>query len=84
MERKDVGLMEQLVHAAGGGGGGSKELKSQEPLHGSKGPFVPAGDVVLYAPAGMAVGYGVLVKVAAAELVVWSQCGSLVAACCGS
>jgi hypothetical protein len=36
--------------------------------------------VVPYAPVEMAVGYGVLVKVAAAELVVWSQCGSWVAA----
>jgi hypothetical protein len=35
-----------------------------------------AGDAVLRAPVEIAVGYGVLAKVAAAELVVWSQCGS--------
>jgi hypothetical protein len=35
-----------------------------------------ACDVVLCAPVEIAVGYGVLAKVAAAELVVRSQCGS--------
>jgi CRISPR/Cas system-associated exonuclease Cas4 (RecB family) len=35
-----------------------------------------AGYAVLRAPLEIAVDYGVLAKVAAAELVVWSQCGS--------
>jgi hypothetical protein len=37
-----------------------------------------AGDIALRAPVETAVGYGMLAKVAAAELVVWSQCGSCI------
>ena len=35
-----------------------------------------ASDVGLHAPVEIDVGYSVLANVAAAELVVWSQCGS--------